>query len=272
MAPIKIINDCLWAMENQMVTALVAIDLSAVFDTVDHEILLEVSYKKFGLQNTALQWFDSYHRLRSCKVSVHGVHSKQHQLPLSVPQESVAGPVLYNAYVSTLQQVVQSPIKLHGFADNHVIKDSFMPGNIIKAENNVIRSLEGCTTSIKGWMDANRLQMNSVKTDFSLIHSRQQLVKCKANSFLANGEIIQRSSNIKYLGALIDERLSFKQYITSKCKMAMWNLQKHKAIKSVLTDDVCKTLVSALVLSHLDYVNAILSSLPEVDIKKMQWV
>ena len=33
-----------------------------------------------------------------------------------------------------------------------------------------------------------------------------------------------------------------------------------------------KTLVSALVFSHLDYVNAILSSLPEIDIKKMQQV
>ena len=48
----------------------------------------------------------------------------------------------------------------------------------------------------------------------------------------------------------------------------MWNLQKLKAIRSVLTDDVGKTLVSALVLSHLDYANAILSGLPEVDIKK----
>ena len=76
MALIKIINDCLWAMENQMITALVAIDLSTVFDTVDHEILLEVLNKKFGLQNTALQWFDSYLRPRSCKVSLLGVHSK----------------------------------------------------------------------------------------------------------------------------------------------------------------------------------------------------
>ena len=35
-ALIKITNDCLWDMENQMVTAMVAIDLSAAFDTVDH--------------------------------------------------------------------------------------------------------------------------------------------------------------------------------------------------------------------------------------------
>ena len=150
--------------------------------------------------------------LDPCKVSVLGVHSKEHQLPFLVPQGCVAGPVLYNAYASMLQQAVQSPIKLHGFAHDHAIKDSFMPDNVIKAESNVIRSLEGCTTSIKGWMDENRLQMNSAKTDFIPISSRQQLVKCKTNSILANGEIIQRSSSIKYLGVLIDERLSFKQF------------------------------------------------------------
>ena len=136
-------------MENQMVTALVAIDLSAAFDTVDHEILLEVLNKKLGLQNSALRWFDNYLRLRSCKVSVHGVHSKEHQLPFLVPQGSVAGLVFYNAYASTLQHVVQSPIKLYGFADDHATKDSFMPDNIIESEGNLTIALESCITSIK---------------------------------------------------------------------------------------------------------------------------
>ena len=49
-----------------MVTAVVSIDLRAIFDMVDHEILLEVLNKKFGLQETALKWFDNYFRLRSC--------------------------------------------------------------------------------------------------------------------------------------------------------------------------------------------------------------
>ena len=141
---LKITNDCLWAMENQMVTVLVVTDLSAAFDTVDHEILLDVLSKKFGLQETALKWFDNYLRPRSCEVSVHGEHSKEHQLPFLVPQGSVAGPVLYNAYASMLQEVVQSPINLHGFADEHAIKDSFMPESNTKAERNVIRSLKGC--------------------------------------------------------------------------------------------------------------------------------
>ena len=119
----------------------------------------------------------------------------------------------------------------------------------------------------KNWFCSREIEFLMIL--FLLVQDKQ-LVKCKTNSILALGEIIQRSSRIKYLGALIDERLSFKQFITSKCKIAMWNLQKLKAIRSVLTDNVCKTLVSALVLSHLHYANAILSSLPKVDIKKMQ--
>ena len=120
-------------------------------------------------------------------------------------------------------------------------------------------------------MDENRLQMNSAKMDFILIGSRQ-LLKCQTNNILVNGETVQRSSYIRYLGALADERLSFKQHIINKCRMAMWNLQKLKVIRSVLTKDVCKTLVGALVMSHLDYTNAILTGIPEVDIQKMQWV
>ena len=83
---------------------------------------------------------------------MHGVYSKEHQLPFSVPQGSVAGLVLHNTYASTLQHVVQSPFKLYGFADDHVMKDSFMPDNIIKSEGNVIIALESCITSMKhGW-------------------------------------------------------------------------------------------------------------------------
>ena len=49
-AILKIINDALWSMESQKVTALVLIDLSAAFDTVDHQILLEILSKNLVWQ------------------------------------------------------------------------------------------------------------------------------------------------------------------------------------------------------------------------------
>ena len=59
-ALVKMMDDILWAMENQPIMAVVAIDLSAAFDTVDHDILLSVLSRKFGIQDTALRWVDSY--------------------------------------------------------------------------------------------------------------------------------------------------------------------------------------------------------------------
>ena len=56
----KVMNDMFWNMENQKVTALVAIDLCAAFDTVDQDILLSVLEIKFGLSNDTLRWFNSY--------------------------------------------------------------------------------------------------------------------------------------------------------------------------------------------------------------------
>ena len=57
-------------MENQQVTAVMALDLSAAFDMVNTEILLNVLKHNFGLEDTVLHWFDSYLHLRSCKVNI----------------------------------------------------------------------------------------------------------------------------------------------------------------------------------------------------------
>ena len=70
-------NDIIWAMENQQVTAVMVLDLSAAFDMVDHEILLSVLKHNFGLEDTVLNWFDSYLHPRSCKVSIGKEYSSE---------------------------------------------------------------------------------------------------------------------------------------------------------------------------------------------------
>ena len=49
----------------------------------------------------------------------------------------------------------------------------------------------------------------------------------------------------------------------------MWNLQKLKTICDLLTEEMCTTFIMGLVMSHLDYANAILVGLPDADIYKL---
>ena len=63
-AVVKLVADILNNMESKEGTALMAINLSAAFNTVDHDILVDVLHNKFGIRGTALNWFKSYLRPR----------------------------------------------------------------------------------------------------------------------------------------------------------------------------------------------------------------
>ena len=53
----ELTNNLLWGMECQDVMALTALDISAAFDTVDHQILLDILKAQFGINNYVLNWF-----------------------------------------------------------------------------------------------------------------------------------------------------------------------------------------------------------------------
>ena len=175
---LKIINVMLWAMERKNVTAMVVMDLSAAFNTVDHDILLSVLENKFGMKDVALKWFESCLRPRSCKVSIKSAYSAEKQLSFSVPQGSCAGPSLFLAYASTLQEVKSiaeckpgtPAIVLNGFADDHSIKKEFHPATD-NQEINCIADLEHCMGEVQIWMDQNCLKLNNAKTELILFES-----------------------------------------------------------------------------------------------------
>ena len=224
---VKLVNDILWAMEKQLVTVVVILDLSAAFNTVDHDLLLEVLEKQYGIIETARQWYTSYLKPRSFRVSIRGTTSKPRQLDYSVPQGSVQGTFLFIAYASTLALVVQpSVLELNRFADDHSICTTFKPSKLDhKEELDTIATIESTMLDIKSWMDQVHLKLNESKMEFTYFGWPSQLGKCVAATTDVNGETIAMSNITKYLGAHLDSALNFKQHIKTKCKAAMFNLQ-----------------------------------------------
>ena len=100
-ALVKLFDDLLWSMEKQKVNLLVAIDLSAAFEMVDHGILIDVLNTAFNIGGKSLDWFKSYLYPRSCKINIGESFSQQPRFKFfSPPREVLCGPVLYTAYAS----------------------------------------------------------------------------------------------------------------------------------------------------------------------------
>ena len=172
-AILQLSNNILWGMESQSVTSLVAIDLSAAFDTVDHDILLDILKCKFGIEGKALKWFDSYLRPCSFKVVIKGTYSEEQDLT-----------VRQLHWCKHLQPVLcpigggcHTQLKNKQVADDHSIRDSFKASNR-KAELDSINTIQNCMINIKNWMDQVRLKMNPSKTEFIYFGHPRQLVKC----------------------------------------------------------------------------------------------
>ena len=62
-------------MERQSVSVLILLDLSAASNTVDHQVLLNVLERKFGIKDVALKWFKSYLQNRGFRVCVNDAYS-----------------------------------------------------------------------------------------------------------------------------------------------------------------------------------------------------
>ena len=118
-ALVKVYNDILVDIDKNRTIILLLLDLSAAFDTVDHEMLLYRLASRFGISDVALSWFGSYLSNRSQFVNVRGTQSEAHSLPCGVPQGSVLGPVLYLLYTSPLGDIVRRyNMGFHFYADD----------------------------------------------------------------------------------------------------------------------------------------------------------
>ena len=268
---VKLVNDIHWDFENQNAVALVALDLSAAFDTVDHDMLLDVLSTRFDVSGSAYNWLTSYLRPRNCLVEIEGSRSSERSLDFSVPQGSCGSPVLYSVYASSLKTEILANVRLNALADDHSLNYAFKANNR-EQEVETMNSLEQCLLGINRWMNQNRLKMNTEKTEFIIFGSGQNLPKCSTKNINVCGDIAECSNKIRLLGMWLDAGLTFKHQISMKCHMAMFNLQKIRQIRPVLTMEACQTIVFGLVTSHLDYANALYIGLPDCDLAKLQHV
>lgn len=269
-ALLKICNDILTALDNNNVTLLSLLDLSAAFDTIDHSILLSRLHKTFGISGSALSWFKSYLSDRFQTVSVNGITSSPSRLQYGVPQGSVLGPILFVLYTYPVSNIVKSHcLSHHSFSDDNQI---YVSGPISDVQN-LVTSTQSCISELKSWMDVNKLKLNEDKTEMILIKPQKSSSGASLPSSVdLNGTSIALASSVRNLGVTLDQSLSFQQHVANICRMCYFEIRRISSIRHVLTEDATKTLLCAFVLSRLDYCNSLLAGSPKFVTDKLQKV
>ena len=271
-ALLRVQNDLLMALENKKMVALVLLDLSAAFDTLDHNILLNRLSTRCGIKDDCLLWFKSYLSNRCQIVSINRINSEPKQLPFGVPQGSVLGPILFTIYTIPVGDIARKyNLGYHFYADDSQLYIYFDPKKT--ADMNLsIHNLEQCINEIRIWMKSNLLKLNNDKTEVLLLGSTYHLKIINSVNISVGSSMVTSKSSVGNLGSIFDSRLTMLDFITKKCKICMFYLYSIRRIRKYLTTEATKDLIHALITSRLDYGNCLLFGLPKCQIKKLQRV
>uniref|UniRef100_A0A8C4DRA9 Reverse transcriptase domain-containing protein n=1 Tax=Dicentrarchus labrax TaxID=13489 RepID=A0A8C4DRA9_DICLA len=267
-ALVKVNNDFLTASDNGLVSVLVLLDLSAAFDTIDHNILLRRLEHQIGIKGTALSWFKSYLSDRSQFIHVNDESSVNTTVSHGVPQGSVLGPILFTLYMLPLGNIIRNhSINFHCYADDTQLYLSIKPNEI-----NQLSKLQTCLTDIKSWMTCNFLMLNSEKNEILVLGPKNLRDSWSKDIVTLDCINLASSTTVRNLGVIFDQDLSFNSHIKQTSRTAFFHLRNIRKIRHILSQTDAEKLIHAFVTSRLDYCNSLLSGCPNKSIKTLQLI
>lgn len=267
---IKISNDILIAADERSATVVMLLDLSAAFDTVDHQLLLRILKTEIGLRGNVLAWFRSFLMGRSQRIRLGKVTSDIIVIKFGVPQGSVLGPVLFNLYIRSIYKCVRKlGFSIFGYADDHQILKSFKP----RSQSTVLSLENQCFSATKKWMSKYFLQMNDSKTQIIVFGPSGVLNEVHINGInITSGTTIRFVSTVKNLGIQMDCRLTFEKQIIDLKRKCFRTLRNIRKIRFLLSTDQIKVIVNSLVVSCLDYCNGLYFGVGEKLLNQLQLI
>ena len=159
------------------------LNLSKVFDTVNHVILFD-KLEHYGIRGLALDRLRSYVSNRKQYVEYNGHRSLRNEISCGVPLGSILGPLFFLLYINDINNV-SNLLNLILFADDTNVFMSHKDLNYLSDMLN----LEMDKLSI--WFKANKLSLNLKKTKFMVFKPRQKSSICNIQISIDNQNIVK---------------------------------------------------------------------------------
>ena len=234
-AILRVISDIVSAVDRGSVTLLGLLDLSAASDTVDHTILLDRLRIRFGVGGGVLEWIRTFLVGRKQQVLYNFVYgSSICRLNFGAPHGSVLGPLLSLLYTDELFEVIKRKgLLAHSYADDTQVHLS-VPAS---ESSDAARQFPDCIEEIDGWMQSNRLKMNTDKTQLIWIGTRQQLSKVGINEIELRLDIVSFSTTVSDLCVIFDNQLMMTNHVAVLHRSCFFQLRQ---IRHQIADIRCQ--------------------------------
>lgn len=234
------------------------LDLAKAFDTVSVPILLN-KLEAIGIRGLPLKLFTDYLTDRYQSVKIDDITSdKQKNTGFGVPQGSILGPTLFLIYINDLCNLNLKHGKIVSYADDTVLLFT------AKTTSEVYEYAQTGFNSVTNWLQINLLTLNADKTKFihfamrkpqpSTTNSHLYAHQCGLFSVsMCNCPSILKTCNIKYLGIIIDETLSFRPHIENVVKRVRKLIYVFKKLRSIAETKLISQIYIALCQSVIQY-------------------
>ena len=194
---------------------LVLLDLSAAFDTINHDMFLKRLATEYAIRGEVMTWMRSYLVYREQNISINNTLSDKITLDFGLPQGSCIGPLGFKLYTKPLTSIAKKHnVNIHLYADDtqfYVPSDPCNSGESVEA----VKRLECCIEEIRAWMTENYLCLNDGKTEFLILGGQADLEKVKINQITVGNSKIEAKDTARNIGAHFDSNMDMKPHINT---------------------------------------------------------
>ena len=171
-AVLRVLSDIYSAIDQDQVSLLALLDVSAAFDTVDHGILLERLFHVIRTLRYGVHMVGVIHHWPSTDHSFWQPPFTSIQALYGVPQGSVLGPVLYVLYTSDVAKLVEAlGLGAHLYANDTQLYGHCSPANSFELASRVLRAFELLTQFTSGCPRTGSLSTQARHNSFGLVRS-----------------------------------------------------------------------------------------------------